>query len=414
MKPKILAAFTAVLLALTPNFASAQTGKVKGDNVNVRGQATLQSEVVTQLKKGETVTIIDKIPPSRRGPKEPSNWYRIALPDDTPVWVSARFVKDNAVTATRLNVRSGPGQNFSVLGRITKGTQVNELRRVNDWIEIGTPAGVHGYVAGFLIEAEGFGTDTVAASPVVPVEPVTPAEPVTPVEPPTTAVIDVPEVTPIVPTTLEDPELSAVVVAPIEPAPIQPIQTTPAPTPDFQQPPAGAQPTVSTIGDAPPTPAVAPNPALMPDETDLAAETGDVRYRVAPEPKKKTMLGRWWQRLTTRKSKDAETAPPPSSGNVNQPSPVLDEGPLEPRIISREGIVVRVYNIQAPSDWGLREVHTSKLINYLWAADDEIPWTKLRGRTVLVTGEEAMDRRWKRVPVLKIETLKTVDDDGEG
>jgi uncharacterized protein YgiM (DUF1202 family) len=418
MKSKILMAFLAILLSLIPFDGLAETGTVKGNNVNVRGQATVQSEVVTQFKKGENVTIVDKVPASRRGPKEPASFYRIALPSGTPVWVSANFVKDGVVSATRLNVRSGPGQKFSVLGRIAKGTQINELRRVDEWLEIATAPGVHGFVASFLIDAEGFGSTPSTTAGLASVEP------------PSVPIHDLPETPlPTAPTTINVPEPEPIFVPDIEPvapapiapgAPVAPISqlqfstiSTPTTAP-YYAPPTGADTVSTTVGDSG-SPTIAPDPSLVLSEEAARPAEEEVQIRVETEPQQRsTVLGRWWQRVTSKRKKQPEPAVQAAEDRFQEATPLPDEGPVTPRVITREGIVVRSLNIQAPTDYGLKEIYTGKLINYLWAADDAIPWKKLTGRTVVVTGEEAIDRRWRSIPVLKIDKLKTIDNDGEG
>ena len=93
-------------------------------------------------------------------------------------------------------------------------------------------------------------------------------------------------------------------------------------------------------------------------------------------------------------------------------SPELDAGYPggNARIVSREGIVARSWNIQSPSDWALQDAESGRVINYLWASSTNIPWASLKGRAIVVTGEEALDVRWPNTPVLKIETLKTVNE----
>lgn len=91
---------------------------------------------------------------------------------------------------------------------------------------------------------------------------------------------------------------------------------------------------------------------------------------------------------------------------------------LVKRIVKREGNVRPAYNIQAPAYFQLENLD-GKLINYLHSPEElkEDPETKklkstpkfnlkeLVGRTVIVTGEESMDKRWTRTPVLEIETI---------
>jgi len=136
---------------------AADPGEVTTDTINVRGQPTVQSEVITKLKKGESVTILEEVAASKQKGDEPKQWYRIAMPPNTPVWVSAQYVDatNKTVLARRLNVRSGPGENYSVVGRFDKGETIQEIRKVNDWMEIQAPANAYAFVATDLITKGG-------------------------------------------------------------------------------------------------------------------------------------------------------------------------------------------------------------------------------------------------------------------
>jgi hypothetical protein len=127
---------------------------VKGDRVRVRGQATLKSEVITLLKKGETVTVLEEI--AARNPKrgEPAKWARIQLPPNTPVWVYAPYIEttNNTVNIKRLNLRAGPGERFSIIGRIERGAAVNQIRTADNWMEIEAPTNAYAFVAAEMLE----------------------------------------------------------------------------------------------------------------------------------------------------------------------------------------------------------------------------------------------------------------------
>src|SRR5687767_5101586 len=87
-----------------------KTGTVKDARVNVRGAPRLSGEVVTQVKKGEEVVILEEIPVKQPKQGEPSKWLKIAMPANTPLWVYAEFLDTNhVVKSSKLNVRSGPG-----------------------------------------------------------------------------------------------------------------------------------------------------------------------------------------------------------------------------------------------------------------------------------------------------------------
>src|SRR5580765_3811150 len=141
---------------------------VDANHVNVRGQPKLNSEVVTRLSKDQKVTVIAEITRNHSGPDEPSAWAKIALPSDAHVWVNGGFIdpSNKTVKSKKLNVRGGPGENFSVLGRLERGEAVSQVSVKGDWIEIEAPTNSYAFVAAQYLKQN-------AAAPVE-----TPAEPV--------------------------------------------------------------------------------------------------------------------------------------------------------------------------------------------------------------------------------------------
>jgi SH3-like domain-containing protein len=206
---------------------AAETATVKKNRVNVRGQASQKSEVVTQLKQGETVVVLEEIDATKPKKGEPAKWARIQLPPNTPVWVFAPYIEltNKTVNIKRLNIRSGPGEKYSVLGRIDRGTPVKEIRTVDNWMEIEPPAAAYAFVAADLLEKTGpapAATETAVAA----------ANP-----------------TPAKPTTVE--------TVTTEPAPAKPVDTAPTATP------------VATDTNAPPV-SVATQPAPAPVQSEPA------------------------------------------------------------------------------------------------------------------------------------------------
>jgi uncharacterized protein YgiM (DUF1202 family) len=125
-------------------------------NVNARGQAGLKGEVVTHLKKGETVTVLDQINLDKHKANEPAQWAKIALPSSTHVWVNSKFVDaaSKTVSAKKLNMRSGPGENYSVLGVLERGAAVNEITTKGDWMQIDPPGNSYAFVAAMYLKQE--------------------------------------------------------------------------------------------------------------------------------------------------------------------------------------------------------------------------------------------------------------------
>ncbi len=412
----------ALCLSVVAVFA-ADEAVVKAPRVNVRGQPTTGSEVVTQLKQGEKITVLEEIVHPKPGKDEPAKWFRIALPSNTPVWVNTHFLTNGSVAVPRLNIRSGPGENFSVIGRVPKGTAMKELRRNGDWLEIEAPTNTFAYIAADLVIRQAGGAappppasvNQLAGTKTAPKTSGKAADKSgkqmaknTPKGPPIAAPETKPALEPVEVKPIAPPPLALVpgVAAPRPKPPVIPPPVVAPPSAVLAPVPATNPPVVAAVSTPKPEPAkVAPPAALtenVPPPVDPYQSTG--RYKIEPEPKRG--VGAWFKGLFARKpAEEAAKAAPAAAAK-----PVVDEGPAPIRIVTREGVVARSWNIQTPSDWALQDAESGRVINYLWTGSTNIPWATLKGRTIIVTGEEALDVRWPNTPVLKIETLKTVEE----
>lgn len=140
---------------------------VVASNVNVRGQATLKGEVLTRVTKGDQVTVIEEILLTRSAADEPSAWAKIILPPTTHVYVNATFVNqaDGTVTARRLNMRGGPGENYSVLGRLQRGDVVKSTATKDGWLQIEPPTNAVAFIAAQYLKQEAPAVVAAAATP---------------------------------------------------------------------------------------------------------------------------------------------------------------------------------------------------------------------------------------------------------
>src|SRR5207245_741188 len=103
---------------------------------------------VSRLTNGQPVMVIQEITRNNSGPDEPSAWAKIQLPPNTHIWVNSTYLDANkAVKPRKLNLRAGPGENYSVLGRLQRGDAVNQLSAKGDWIEIEPPTNAYAFVA---------------------------------------------------------------------------------------------------------------------------------------------------------------------------------------------------------------------------------------------------------------------------
>jgi uncharacterized protein YgiM (DUF1202 family) len=122
-------------------------------NLNVRGQAGLKGEFITHVTKGDTVIVLDQINLDKHRADEPAQWAKIALPTNAFVWVSAQFIDETnkTVLPKKLNLRAGPGEDYSVLGVIERGTPVSEIVTKGDWMQIDPPTNAYAFVAAMYL-----------------------------------------------------------------------------------------------------------------------------------------------------------------------------------------------------------------------------------------------------------------------
>jgi uncharacterized protein YgiM (DUF1202 family) len=194
---------------------------VIASNVNVRAQAKLKSEVITQVQKGQNLNVLEEVTLKNSGPSEPSAWAKIVLPANVHVWVNTSFLTTNkTVIPKKLSLRAGPGENYSRIGIIKQGDEVKEVGSKGEWVEIEAPAEAFGFVAAQYLKQD-------TNAPVLPAEP-----------PATTAVVT------------ENP---AVAPATNEPAATEPTNVPPA---EVASTPAPAAPETNAAPEEPPPPRI--------------------------------------------------------------------------------------------------------------------------------------------------------------
>lgn len=223
---------------LTPGPAVARE-----KNVNVRGQAAINSEIVTHLKRGDLVTVLEEITLKKAKTDEPGRWAKITLPAGNVVWVSSHFINaDKAVIPKRLNVRSGPGENYSILGRIDRGTVVTVVETKGDWMKIEAPTNSYAFVAAHLLSTDpaDLGPALAKANPPAPAVIAQPPPP-----PPTEVAIATP--TPVNPPAEEiAPTPAAPPTTVVAPPPI-PTETVATPAPVTPPPPPVDEPPLKRV-----------------------------------------------------------------------------------------------------------------------------------------------------------------------
>ncbi len=177
------------------------TAEVTVSNLIVRGQAGLQGEVVAHLFKGDAVTVLGQINLDKHKIDEPAQWAKIALPPTVHVWLNGKFIDESSkvVSVKKLNLRAGPGENFSVVGILEKGAPVSGLETKGDWIKIEAATNAYAFIAAMYLKQEASApvVATTAPTETAPAPTPTPVPEATPIvtEPanPPTAALPAPE-----------------------------------------------------------------------------------------------------------------------------------------------------------------------------------------------------------------------------
>jgi len=125
-------------------------------NVNLRGQPSFAGETLGHLQKGDTVTVLEQITLKRPKKDEPPEWAQIVIPAAIPVWVDGDYIDSGTKTikSRLVNLRGGPGENYSVVGRLEKGAAIKEIKTEKGWVAIEPPTNAYAYVAAEFLELQ--------------------------------------------------------------------------------------------------------------------------------------------------------------------------------------------------------------------------------------------------------------------
>ncbi|CEN93325.1 SH3 domain-containing protein [Paraclostridium sordellii] len=135
--------------------------EVNASELNVRSGPGTNYPAITQVKIYDTLDVVAK--------NIDNGWLKIQLKNGSTGWISGRYVtiatndtvnitnKDihvadgpAQVTVSELNVRSGPGTNYSVISQVKKGNilAVIAVNTSNNWLKIQFKDGTTGWVSG--------------------------------------------------------------------------------------------------------------------------------------------------------------------------------------------------------------------------------------------------------------------------
>lgn len=166
LRRKILKTLLAVVCAVTiPVSAAWAAGSVQVtvDNLNVRTGPSLQDTVITTLPNKTVLPVVN----------QQNDWVQVKLSDGRIGWVANWLVSPVNTSTTiesttdNLNVRTGPGQDHSVIQKIHPGTTYTVLQKQGDWYQIQLSPQSKGWVAGWYVKEHASSTNG-ATQPAAP------------------------------------------------------------------------------------------------------------------------------------------------------------------------------------------------------------------------------------------------------
>jgi cell wall-associated NlpC family hydrolase len=150
---------SALSLGISANESYAQeVGTVTASALNVRTGAGIDYSKITLVYKGDKVEILSSS----------NGWYNIRLSNGETGWASGDYiVKGDSsndslqvsqgkakVTASALNVRTGPSTSYSKIGLLNNGQIVDILEKSGDWSKIKTSSGLIGWVSSTYLTSD--------------------------------------------------------------------------------------------------------------------------------------------------------------------------------------------------------------------------------------------------------------------
>ncbi len=119
---------------------TATTGIINTDNVNIRSGPDITYGALGSLQQGNQVEILGS----------ENNWYQIKT-EQFNGWVRNDLINMQKeyqvqVSANEVNLRSGPGINYDIVGSINQGEILTLLDITGDWYKVRTPAGLQAYI----------------------------------------------------------------------------------------------------------------------------------------------------------------------------------------------------------------------------------------------------------------------------
>ncbi|MBU0481689.1 MAG: SH3 domain-containing protein [Proteobacteria bacterium] len=142
MKKVILTVF--LVLALTVSAKAETMVSINGPKVNMRSGPGTSFSVLWELGDGFPLKIV--------GSK--GDWYKVEDFEGDGGWIEKSLVHRDPhmiVKKQRINVRSGPGEGYRIVGKANYGVVFKTLKQKNGWVKVKHENGLAGWVTRSLL-----------------------------------------------------------------------------------------------------------------------------------------------------------------------------------------------------------------------------------------------------------------------
>jgi SH3-like domain-containing protein len=142
-----------LLLLLTWSVCGQAAGitmvSVAGEKVNLRKGPSTQYPIIWELGKGFPLRVV-----SSQG-----NWLKVSDFESDVGWIYKKLisrkayliVKTNKNSKARINIRSGPGTKYKIVGKAEYGVVFETLKRGNGWVKVRHETGLTGWIKRSLL-----------------------------------------------------------------------------------------------------------------------------------------------------------------------------------------------------------------------------------------------------------------------
>lgn len=133
----VLAAAFSLLIFATAEAISLVS--VDGDNVNMRSGPGSNYSVLWELGRGFPLKVL-----GRKG-----GWVKVEDFEGDSGWIYGKLVAKNPhliVKKKRINVRSGPGRNYRLVGKANYGVVFKTIKSAKGWVNVEHENGLTGWV----------------------------------------------------------------------------------------------------------------------------------------------------------------------------------------------------------------------------------------------------------------------------